>query len=285
MPTLQNRIENAALRVFYPLFVTLRRPRPPKGAVIDLSKFALVFEDDFSDPSLSKWTPRLSGSGRAADIRKGGFWSPEQVFVQDGNLHIRTEWRDAGPCGAGYYAGCLDTSTTYLQTYGYFECRCILPAAEGMWSAFWLQSPRVGKGVPAAKGMEIDVFESPLYRRKGNNAIITSNLHYNGYGPEHRFQNVGFFIADDPYRKFNTYGVEWNEREYIFYINGRETARSSFAGVSQGEEFLLLSTEVDGTRGMPAHGWSGNIRENPAGVLPVDFVVDYVRAYQYKDKL
>ena len=54
MPTLQNRIENAALRVFYPLFVTLRRPRPPKGAVIDLSKFALVFEDDFSDPSLSK---------------------------------------------------------------------------------------------------------------------------------------------------------------------------------------------------------------------------------------
>ena len=185
MPSLQNRIENAALRVFYPLFVTLRHPRPPKGPMLDLSKFTLVFEDDFSDSSLSKWTPRLSGSGKASDIRKGGFWSPEQAFVQDGNLHIRTEWRDDGPCGAGYYAGCLDTSTTYLQTYGYFECRCILPAAKGMWSAFWLQSPRVGKGVPAAKGMEIDVFESPLYRRKGNNAIITSNLHYNGYGPEH----------------------------------------------------------------------------------------------------
>ena len=284
MSILQNKIENAALRLFYPAWVTLRRPAPPKGGALDLSKFELVFEDPFNKLDLQTWGHRRSRNGAPIAVRKGGFWAPEQAFVQDGCLHIRAEHRADGPSGPGYYAACLDTSASYQQTYGYFECRCKLPAAQGIWAAFWLQSDAVKQGVPPSQGMEIDVFESPLYKRKAGNAVITSNLHYNGYGLGHRFQNVGFFMAEEPYNRFNTYGVEWNEREYIFYINGRETARSSCGGVSQGPEYMLLSVEVDGTGGSPGYGWSGHVGKNPPGALPADFVVDYVRAYQYKAK-
>lgn len=283
MAQVQHKIENALMRAVYPLFVKLRRPRPAGQTKLDLSKFELVFEEDFSDPALPRWDVRRYPDGRRVTMRKGGYWSRDMATVEDGQLHIRAAFRPDGPYGPGYYAACLDTRYTYQQTYGYFECRCKLPAAEGLWSSFWLQSDAVKAGVPPTAGMEIDVFESPLYRQK-DNGIVTTNLHYNGYGPGHRFQNVGFFRVDEPYTQFHTYGVEWNAREYIFYIDGFETARSSFGGVSQGPEYMMLSVEVDGVGGYPDNGWSGNIRQNAPGALPADFVVDYVRAYQYKDK-
>lgn len=121
-----------------------------------------------------------------------------------------------------------------------------------------------------------------MYNRKGDNKLITSNLHYNGYGAAHRFHNVGFFKVKNPYEEFNTYGLEWNEKEYIFYINGRETARSSFGGVSRKDEYMLLSVEVDGVKGKPAGGWSGIITKNKENAMPSGFVIDYVRAYRYK---
>lgn len=285
MAQLQHQIENGLLSLFYPAWVTLRRPSPPRKRKLDRTKFELTFEDDFKSLDFSRWHIRRHLDGTPITVRKGGFWSPEQAFVENGCLHIRAQHLVDGPYGPGYYAACLDTAGSFEQTYGYFECRCILPAAQGIWASFWLQSDAVNQGVPPAQGMEIDVFESPLYKRRSENGVITSNLHYNGYGLGHRFQNVGFFKAEDPYRSFNTYGVEWNEREYIFYINGYETARSSFGGVSHGPEYLLLSVEVDGTGGRPGHGWSGHIGKNRPGALPADFVVDYVRVYQYRSKL
>ena len=46
---------------------------------------------------------------------------------------------------------------------------------------------------------------------------------------------------------------------------------------------MILSVEVDGVGGRPVFGWSGNIENNPEGTLPVDFVIDYVRVYEYKE--
>lgn len=285
MAYLQNKIENAALRAVFPLWTSLHRPAPPRGKKLDFSQFTLVFEDDFSVLNREIWHPHLHQDGTPITMRKGGFWSEEQAFIENNQLHIRSEYKKDGKFGAGYYSAALSTSQCFEQTYGYFECRCCLPAAQGLWSSFWLQSYKVHKGTSPSEGMEIDVFESPLYKRRGDNSIITTNLHYNGYGLGHRHHTVGFFKADNPYEQFNTYGVLWNEHEYVFYINGRETARSSFGGVSQSHEYMLLSVETDGTGGTPEYGWSGDIRKNPDGILPADFVVDYVRVYQYTSKL
>ena len=126
-------------------------------------------------------------------------------------------------------------------------------------------------------GTEIDIFESDCYGDRINNAV-TSNLHFDNYGDMH--QKLGakkFLIKGNPYEEYNTYGLEWNENEYIFYINGVESFRTDFGGVSQNEEYLILSLEVRGENGVPQNEM--NIEEE------YHFIVDYVRVYQYNDLL
>ena len=56
---------------------------------------------------------------------------------------------------------------------------------------------------------------------------------------------VGIFRGNDIFNEYNTYGLEWNKDEYIFYINGVETTRSSFCdGTSQSPEELIVSLEI-----------------------------------------
>lgn len=244
-----------------------------------MSNFELSFEDNFDGNKLdeTKWRKHQHFNFYTG-ARKGGIWSLSQAMIIDNQLHIRTEYKENGEYGSGYYTCAIDTSGLFEQKYGYFECRCKLPAAEGLWASFF----KVDSGVSGKEATEIDVFESPLYKNKKIRNSIVSNLHYSGYGVGGKSKNLGTFEVNDPYNSFNTYGLEWNEKEYIFYINGEETCRSSFGGVAQNEEFMILSVEVDGNKGKPSSGWSGNIKNNPDGTLPVDFVVDYVRAYRYK---
>ena len=125
-------------------------------------------------------------------------------------------------------------------------------------------------------GTEIDIFESNCYGDMLNKAI-TSNLHIDGYGDAHQKHGARkFFIKNNPYEEFNTYGLEWNENEYIFYINGVETFRTDFGGVSQNEEYVILSVEMQGEDGVASE------REN-APVEGTEFIIDYVKVYQYKD--
>ena len=58
-------------------------------------------------------------------------------------------------------------------------------------------------------------------------------------------------------------------RDKTPYINGVETARTSFGGVCEVPLYLIISVGVD-----------ENIADNE--FLPASMVVDYVRCYQYK---
>lgn len=276
-------IGNIVSGIFDPLIINRTNPPLSDPKRIDLSQFDLVFEENFDGDEIDKTKWRVyRHPDKKAVIRKGGFWSASQAKIIDGRLHITTEHKKDGDMGAGYYTEAINTSGLFEQRYGYFECRCKLPAAEGLWAAFWLHSENVGFGRSGKEGTEIDIFESPLFSRKKLRNSVVSNLHYNGYGISGKSKRLGAFAVDDPYGKFNTYGLEWNEKEYIFYINGVETCRTNFGGVSRQKQFMILSVEVDGVGGKPLFGWSGNIKNNPEGTLPVDFVVDYVRVYQYK---
>ena len=110
------------------------------GPKIDLDKFELTFEDTFDGEQLdsTKWTTKKYWNNDHDYIRQGGFWDPEQITVSDGTLKITTEYKENGKYGPGYYTGMLNTKGLFEQTHGYFEIRCILPKAEGMWSAFWM---------------------------------------------------------------------------------------------------------------------------------------------------
>lgn len=103
------------------------------------------------------------------------------VEVKDSNLIVRSEYRDDHVCSgdcpkAGRFTGGIETrrivgdsnnnkgtndELQFSQAFGYFEVRVKFPDADGLWSAFWLQSPNMRKISNAGlDGTEIDVFES-----------------------------------------------------------------------------------------------------------------------------
>lgn len=264
---------------------------PDKNSTVDLSNMKLVFEDNFDgELDRSLWQTSFE-----TPERRGGFWADEQCFTQNGNLIIRTEYKENGKHGPGWYTGTCLTRGNLDFTYGYFEVRCKAPAAEGLWSAFWMQSESMasdGTTDGGRGGAEIDIMESPYYNDPYTTARTYRNttmhtIHVDGYGDGHKSNNSKFFRVDrDMYNEFNTYGVLWTENEYIFYINGQETWRTDF-GVSQVPEFLWLSVEIAGEAGSgnPENTdnkftWAGDIRNNPDELMPADFVIDYVRVYQ-----
>ncbi len=251
---------------------------------VDMSKFELTWSDEFEGDALdtTKWEYLYSASGNAF-VRKGGYWHKDMVSVSDGNLHIKTVNYTEGYNGnglPGWYTGALTTKGLFEQIHGYFEIRCILPAGYGVWSAFWLNGEEMSKVDSSGKdGAEIDVFESAYYPSR----MVSSNVHYDGYGED--LKSLGaqkaFLKANNPYEEYNTYGFEWNEDEYIFYINGEETCRTDFGGASLAPEYLIASVEVGGSNGVAAESWAGPDADvNTDGVT--DFIVDYVRVYQYK---
>lgn len=261
-------------------------PKTPSGENIDLSKFELVWEDEFdkNEVDTTKWIfPSWITE------RKGGYWHRDMVCVHDGNLDITTKYLSDGIDGlpAGYYTGVVETRNMFEQCYGYFETRCILPASTGMWSAFWMMNEGVynidGSG---NDGTEVDIFESMRYKdhwwKAGDS--VSSGIYFDGCGKEKQGESIGYYFANNPYEEYNTYGLEWNEDTYIFYINGVETGRITKGGVSDNPEYLILSCEVAGENGIAnadRHG-TGKI-SLPQDGSEVHFLVDYVRVYQYKD--
>ena len=254
--------------------VSMKKPQ------IDLDKYKLVFSDEFDGDALNTNLWRVHN---AAGVRKGGYWTLDQASVENGSLVIRTQYKEDGEFGSGWYTSGLETRGRFEHTYGYYECRCKLPKGQGMWSAFWLINSNVNKtNGHAREGAELDVFESPYYFLPGKlSHLVTSNIHYNGYELQTKYKNVVISrLPNDPYENFNTYGMLWTPEEYIFYVNGYEVGRSAFGGVSEQPEYLILSCEVDGAAATPTYGWSGRIdRNKDLDNFCPEFCVDYVRVY------
>ncbi|HBL40182.1 MAG TPA: hypothetical protein DDY98_00860 [Ruminococcaceae bacterium] len=256
----------------------------PRGEKIDESILAsegykLVFEDQFNGNELdtTKWDYRANGE------RRGGYNAPDQVKVEDGNLVISAQYRDknnlpkdtSAAYAEGWYVGMIKLKQTYKR--GYFEIRCICNDSPGFWSAFWIQAdhpydPLISKG--GVGGAELDIFESLNYNAKFKHNSVTQTVHCAGKGGSTSTDLnsccLGSFKGDDIYHTFNTYGLKWTEDEYIFYVNGVETARCAWAdGVSQEFEQVIVSLEIPDTESLPTDK-----------TVTTDFVVDYVKIYQ-----
>ncbi len=263
--------------------VALDIPCYPMGQKLDTDKFVITFEEEFEgELDRSVWSGHYQ-YGTTTEARKGSYWNQYLAETKDGKLVIPVTYLPdgMGGKGAGWYSAGIDTDgdspNSFSQKFGYFECRCILPKGADIWSAFWLMNEGVyNEDGSGRDGTEIDIFESNCYEHLLPNAI-TSNLHFDGYNEAHQAMGAAkFLIKNDPYEEFNTYGLEWNENEYIFYINGVETFRTSYGSVSQNEEYLILSVEMRGENGIPSD------REN-APAEDAFFIVDYVKVYQYKN--
>ena len=247
-------------------------PLTPRGEELNLDGYTLVFEDEFEGSELNTdiWEYRANGA------RRGGFNAPSQVSVRDGNLVITAEYLEDGAYGEGWYAGMIRLKERYCK--GYFEMRCIANKGKYFWSAYWLQadgSYTASEAKGGIGGAEIDIFESANNVSPLIKGAVTHAIHCAGVdGVEEGFQSMslGAFYGNNIFEEYNTYGLEWNDDEYIFYINGVETRRSSFGnGVSEIPEEVIVSLEIPTPEELDTLDKDTYLSE---------FIVDYVRIYQ-----
>ncbi len=247
-------------------------------------QWKLVWNDEFDGTQLdrTKWDYRL----HIMHTRHNTFTN-EGAVVKDGLLHLNRievngdfysphlqtgyNYMDRPPEASSYtkkltWPIAEFKQPLFMHKYGYYEARCKLQQHEGWWSAFWLQAPAIGS-TPCHKqsGVEVDIMECFTT----NNAVLL-NLHWDGYGKDHKSAASGKRLLNDR-NAWHTYGVEWTPTNYVFYIDGKPSWTNSEA-VSQTEQFILISTECNGYR-------SGGKPKLPAGAPSDAFIIDYVRVY------
>ena len=248
---------------------------PGDTRVINGKTYTLTFKDDFSGSSLdaSKWD--YCPNWNRGNLNPPGRWDDSMVSVSDGCLRLGVSLDSNGvPISGAVRTLKKDYSKTlFSQCKGYFECRCQLQSVRGFWGAFWLM-PRTGMDNNnnvngGVDGAEIDIFESwSLTQNRVNHGI-----HWDGYGP-----NSGG--SKEPpanpipglYQGFHTFGLEWTDTEYVFYIDGKVTHRTSEGGISTVPSYMKLTIEC-GT-------WAGTLEKSK---LPAEILVDYVRVWQTKN--
>ncbi len=236
-------------------------PRPLEGR-----KWKLAWHDEFEGERIdeSKW--EIMGDWK----RRDGWWVKEDSYVDGkGNLVLRTKKKVLAGKGESkekirYTSGAVRTQDKFEHKYGYWVCRCKFPSEEGHWPAFWMFArPGVGKvGDGGRDGTEIDIMEKPWREDK-----ITQNLHWDGYGEHHQHAGKTFEFPGVS-KGWHTFALLWRPDEYVFYVDGKETWRSSAGGVSQVPQFIKLTEEIG--------EWGGDISKAD---LPDYFLVDYVRVY------
>ncbi|MBR3597416.1 MAG: NAD(P)-binding protein [Clostridia bacterium] len=182
----------------------------------------------------------------------------EGVPLHKYETHIFHE-SDKSVWAEGWYTACISTQDLCEFKYGYYEIICILPKSTGMWSAFWMMNGGVVKEDGSGKdGTEVDIFESMFYKDEVWD-----------HGEAHVSVGLGKYYANTPYEKYNTYSVE--------------TCRTSADGASQPPEWLLVSYEVAEENDVAnANRYvTGKISMKPEDTA--EFIVGYVRVYQYKN--
>jgi len=224
--------------------------------------YELVWSDEFDGESLdmTKWEYRGLGRRREAvnvtdTVRLDG----------QGNLVLTTR-----RVGDEIHTAMIGTQGKYETTFGYFECRVKLQRTHGNWSAFWLQSPTYGAkiGDLTAAGAEIDIYEC----FESRNGWVAHNVHWDGYQEHHKHAGSGRKKVEGLLDGYHTFGLEWTPDEYVFYIDGEVTWRTS-EGVSRADEYIILSLEVGRKQ-------AAIVREDPDFEDSVWF--DYVRVFKQK---
>ncbi len=279
------------------LFTAMLLSIPVSAAPPPDRPWKLVFSDEFEGQTLdlSKWNISHHGQWTLKDVKTES--TPTNSFIDEQGHFVNVLSRDEE--GVLRYHHGIDTKGKFDFTYGYAEARVQFSRQPGWWSAFWLWG--VEKGVnPFLHGQEIDIYEDFFKPKRRNDVQHAVHFDTELDVAEESARNVGAAqmihatrmgrvskgclgggvqMAD--YGGWHTVAVEWTPLEYVWYVDGKETARLDYTQVpvTTQPQCVLLS----GCFRVPREGddpqklFYGDIRE---AKLPDQFMVDYVRVYQ-----
>lgn len=245
-----------------------------------LAGWQMSWSDEFngpdgSSPDPAKWTFEAGGGGFGNKELETYTSHPANAEQRGGNLVITARKDLTGPDGMArqYTSARIRTQGHFSQAYGRFEARMKLPAAKGIWPAFWLLGSNVDT-VGWPKCGEIDIMEDV-----GERSVVYSTLHGPGYS------GGNAITAKFPLRAgeavdtgFHVYAVEWSPETIRFFFDDRLIVERTPASLPDGTRwvydhpfFVILNLAVGGA-------WPGN--PDAATTFPQQMLVDYVRVYR-----
>ncbi len=219
----------------------------------------LTFHDEFSGNRLDtkKWHDQY-WHGRTHSNNELQYYAPDGYEVRNGVLRLRAERRAMG--GMNYTSGMIASHDKFAQQFGCFEVRARFPKGKGFWPAFWLL-PATRKWPP-----EIDVLEILGHET----SKVYFSTHWREVGGKHQFKTF-HWSGPDFGKEFHTFAAEWKPGEVIWYVDGRERARSQH-GIPAEPMYLIANLAVGGD-------WPGNPDVTTAfpGVMEIDWIRVYER--------
>ncbi len=265
-----------------------------------MDKFEMVFEDDFNGTEIdsSRWNTSLLWGDETiingeqqyfVDTQSETAPSYDPFNIENSVLTIEAiptpdDIRGLLPeaCSAEdasgndrceFLSGALSSHDKFNMTYGYVEGRMKTSGTSGALSSFYLYHRYPGEGVNL-HAPEIDIVEY---------------LGENPFGDEDAFQTYHFadvntgeirsaptMLHKNPTGElysdeFHTYGVLWEPQMVIWYIDGVEIKRLTGPQVSR-QGMNIVTYLVAGSAWAPTPDANGD--------FPLQFEIDYIRAYQ-----
>lgn len=266
------------------IFLLLLLVTLTKNSILQAQDWQLVWADEFDGNSLdeSKWSYQF-GTGSSEGLSNWGnnelqYYTDreENIFVQDGNLHIVA--REESYQGKNYTSARLRSIYQGDWKYGRFEIRAKLPKGQGLWPAVWMMPTDDSYGGWAGSG-EIDIMELVGHEPD----VVHGTLHYGGSWPDNVESGASFRLDEGAFAdNFHTFVLEWREGKMRWSVDG-QLYQTQSQWFTQGHDFpapfdkrfhMLLNVAVGGN-------WPGS----PDGTteFPQQMIIDYVRVYQTPD--
>ena len=243
-----------------------------------------TFTDEFSGSTLSPVWSMRGQDYEPTSKRKCSKGDPKAVKVTGGTLRLSVikDRSKKGKCLAksrklkkkiAYRLnGHVGTDGAFDFKYGVAAARIKMHKSQGQHASFWSQ-PTDENG-PHSDGHEIDVIE--YFGDKHPQGGLTSFIHwYKGK----RLIKTGSWIKDsrsfldnkrDGWSKnYHVFSVKWDPSKIVFYIDGKETWRTS-ARVSKEQQYLILSLLASDYEAL----------EMSDKKLPQHMYVDWVRVWE-----
>jgi beta-glucanase (GH16 family) len=211
----------------------------------------LVSSDDFTGSALgSQW-----GSYGGSYAIGANAWSPDDVSVSGGLLHVRMERRTTA--GKPFTSGGA-AMWGFAQTYGRHEFEAQAPTTPGIDSYITLWPPDSDSDADATL---VELLAKPAVAPGQEAAYVTI-----GYGGGKKYATVPGHYTD----RFHDYVIEWTPDHESASVDGTVLLRST--QVTKARRWIgFIMSNGDNLTGTPAASDS----------LPAEFLVGSLRVYAY----
>lgn len=243
--------------------------------------YNLLWSDEFDGHKLndSNWNVELRDPGWTNNELQAYVDTPENVFVEDGYLHLKAIETVDADGNKSYTSGKVNSQNKRDFMYGKVVIRAKVPEGQGLWPAAWMMPTDEGKYGQWPKCGEIDIME--VLGNETKTAYCTVH-----YGEPHGSQqgvktlDEGSFSDD-----FHEYSIEWTPGKMKWFIDYVQVLEVNdwFTAVEGEDEkpypapfdqtfFVQMNLAVGGS-------WPGNPDET-TNFDNAEYLIDYVRVYQ-----